>query len=129
MRAFRCTAAGDAAGGRGHRAATLIHRGALLLAVVACHRDQPPPPPPPVVQLAPADLVTARVGNVESGPLISGTLEASTSATIRAQLGGTIRRIGPELGQAVARGALLAEIDAPALGDLARSARAQVAAT
>jgi RND family efflux transporter MFP subunit len=99
----------------------------FALVLLACHKEPPAPPPPPV-KLAPADLVAARTATVEAGPRVSGTLEAAESATVRAQLGGTIKKIGPELGQSVAAGALLAQIDARSLGDLAGSARAQVAA-
>jgi membrane fusion protein, multidrug efflux system len=99
-----------------------------LVAAFGCHREQPAPPPPPAVQLAPADVIVVKNQTVESGPLVSGTLEAADSATVRAQLGGTIKKVGPELGQTVQKGALLAEIDARSLGDQASSARAQVAA-
>jgi membrane fusion protein (multidrug efflux system) len=95
-------------------------------AVLGCHREKAAPPPPPPVQLAPADVLTVKSQTVEAGPLVSGTLEAADSATVRAQLGGTIQQIGPELGQTVQKGALLARIDARSLGDQAASARAQV---
>jgi RND family efflux transporter MFP subunit len=98
-----------------------------VLAVAACRREEPAKPPPsPPVQLAPGDVVAAKTATIETGPLVSGTLEAARSATVRAQLGGTIKKVGPELGQAVAARALLAEIDARGLGDAASSARAQV---
>jgi RND family efflux transporter MFP subunit len=80
------------------------------------------------VQLAPTDVVVAKTATIETGPLVSGTLEAAGSATVRAQLGGTIQKIGPELGQPVRRGELLAQIDARGLADAAGSARAQVTA-
>jgi membrane fusion protein, multidrug efflux system len=100
---------------------------AIAAALAGCQRDEPGQPPPPIVQLAPADLVVARTTTIEAGPQVSGTLEAAHSATVRAQLGGTIRAIGPELGQLVRRGDLLARIDAGGLGDVASSARAQLA--
>jgi RND family efflux transporter MFP subunit len=80
------------------------------------------------VQLAASELAVARRGTIESGPLISGTLEAARGAQVNAQLGGTVRAIGPELGERVARGALLARIDPGPLAAAAASARAQVAA-
>jgi RND family efflux transporter MFP subunit len=95
---------------------------------LACRREQPAPPPPPPFQLAADDLIIANTATIETGPLVSGTLEAAHSATIRAQLGGTIKKVGPELGQAVSANVLLAQIEAPGLDDLAGSARAQVAA-
>jgi membrane fusion protein (multidrug efflux system) len=110
-------------------ACALLAAAALLaLASVACRREEQAPPPPPAVQLAPADVITVKSRTIESGPLVSGTLEAADSATVRAQLGGTIQKVGPELGQNVQKGALLARIDAGALGVQASSARAQLAA-
>jgi membrane fusion protein (multidrug efflux system) len=100
----------------------------LALAALACRREQPPPPAPPAVQLAPADVITVKSRTIETGPLVSGTLEAADSAIVRAQLGGTVQKIGPELGQSVRKGELLARIDAGALGAQASSARAQLAA-
>jgi RND family efflux transporter MFP subunit len=110
--------------------ATLGALGALgIVGGLGCHKETPAaPPPPPPVQLAPGDVITARTGTIEAGPLVSGTLEAANSATVRAQLGGTVKKVGAELGQTVQAGAVLAEIDARGLGDQASSARAQVAA-
>jgi membrane fusion protein, multidrug efflux system len=109
-----------------------IHRSLLAIAAVlaatACKGEAPTRSPPPMVQLAPEDVVVARTATIEAGPLVSGTLEAAHGAAVRAQLGGTVQRIGPELGQIVRRGDLLARIDARGLGDVASSARAQLAA-
>jgi RND family efflux transporter MFP subunit len=100
----------------------------LAFALVACHREDKTPPPPPPIQLAAGDVITARTATVEAGPMVSGTLEAAQSATVRAQLGGTVKQIGPELGETVKARALLARIDAGSLGDVAASANAQLAA-
>ena len=100
----------------------------LALATLACRREEPPPRAPPAVQLAPTDVITVKSRTIETGPLVSGTLEAADSAVVRAQLGGTVQKIGPELGQSVRKGELLARIDAGALGAQASSARAQLAA-
>jgi membrane fusion protein (multidrug efflux system) len=99
-----------------------------IACALACRRDEPagPPPPPPPVQLAADDVATARTATLETGPLVSGTLEAADSATVRAQLGGTVKSVGPELGQTVARNAVLARIDTRGLGAAASSAHAQV---
>lgn len=87
------------------------------LAGLTCRRDQPAPPPPPPFQLAADDLIIANTATIETGPLVSGTLEAAHSATIGAQLGGTIKEFGPELGQAVSANVLLAQIEDPGLDD------------
>jgi len=113
---------------RARRAAAIA--GALLAVVASCRRDtdeRARPAQQPAIQLAPADVAVARAATIETGPLVSGTLEAAQSATVRAQLGGAVRRIGPEVGQTVAARALLAEIDPRGLGDAAASARAQLA--
>ncbi len=102
---------------------------ALALVLAACGRDEAAPPAaPPPIQLAEGELVVARRGTLESGPLISGTLEAARGAQVNAQLGGTVREIGPELGDRVERGTLLARIDPGPLGAAAASARAQLTA-
>jgi RND family efflux transporter MFP subunit len=100
-----------------------------VLVISGCRRDESraAAPPPPAVQLTPADVIVATTRTIEAGPLVSGTLEAARSATVRAQLGGTVKMIGPELGQTVSKGAVLARIDPRGLADLASSARAQVA--
>lgn len=109
--------------------AALARALAVALAIGACGREPPPPvAPPPPVQLASSELAVVRRGTVETGPLISGTIEAARGAQVNAQLGGTVREIGPELGDRVERGALLARIDPGSLGAAASSARAQLAA-
>jgi len=102
---------------------------ALVLALLAsCGKDEPAAPPAPPPTSIPADeLVTVEKGTIASGPVIAGTLEASRRATIVAELGGTVRSIGPELGDHVKKGQILAEIDPTALGQVEQSARAQVA--
>lgn len=99
----------------------------VLLALIACRQDSGPPPPPPATQLPTEEVVTTEIGTVESGPLISGTLEAAHAASINARLGGTVQAIGPEIGDMVSRGTLLARIDPGPLRAAAASARAQVA--
>jgi membrane fusion protein (multidrug efflux system) len=111
--------------GSGHQATLAL---AAAVALAGCRGEQAGHAPPPMVQLAPTDLVVARTATIEAGPLVSGTLEAAHSATVRAQLGGTVRQIGPELGQPVQRGSLLARLDPGGLGDVAASAGAQLAA-
>ncbi len=119
--------------GTGARGATVV-AGALatalacVLAAAGCRREQAAPPPPPPMQLAAGDLAVVRKGTVESGPLISGTLEAARGAQVNAQLGGAVRAIGPELGDRVSRGTLLARIDPGPLGAAAASSRAQLEA-
>src|SRR3954471_1503051 len=61
----------------------------------------------PATALQPGELVTVTQGTVATGPLIAGTLEAARGATLAAELGGTVREIGPELGERVTKGTVL----------------------
>ena len=88
-------------------------------------KDKPPvEPAAPVVKLAPEDVVTVTRGMLQTGPRISGTLDAGQVASVRAEAGGTVVAIGRELGDPVKKGDLLAKIEAKALGDVSSSARA-----
>jgi RND family efflux transporter MFP subunit len=99
----------------------------LCVALTACRKDEPPAPArPPAAELPATEVVVAKRGTVEVGPQISGTLEPARSATVSARVGGTVRAIGPELGERVAAGALLARIDPGPLGAAAASAKAGV---
>ncbi len=80
----------------------------------------------PPIKLAPEDFVTIGRGELLTGPRISGTLQAATRAVVRAETQGAVVAIGPELGQLVKKGELLARIEAKALGDVASSARSGV---
>lgn len=79
------------------------------------------------IKLAPEDFIVAARGELQTGPRISGTLQASVRAVVRAETSGSVVAIGPELGQAVKKGDLLARIEAKALGDVTSSARSGVA--
>ncbi|MBK9071881.1 MAG: efflux RND transporter periplasmic adaptor subunit [Myxococcales bacterium] len=80
----------------------------------------------PLLQIAAEDVVTVTQGEIQTGPRISGTLEASQRAVIRAESNGAVVRVGPELGQVVKRGEMLARIESKALGDGVQSAQAAV---
>jgi RND family efflux transporter MFP subunit len=100
-----------------------------LLLLVGCSKDAAEPPaaqPPPPAKLDKEELVTVTKGKVETGPLISGTLEPANTANMIARLGGAVRQIGPELGEHVSKGALLVKIDPGSLGAAAASGKAQV---
>jgi RND family efflux transporter MFP subunit len=105
----------------------------VVLALVAfgCKKGaqhQAAPAETPAVKLAPEDVVTIKRGELETGPRISGTLEAATRSVVRAEVGGTVLQVGPELGQAVKKGDLLARVEAKALGSVTTSAQGGVAA-
>ena len=50
----------------------------------------------PAIKLAPEDIVTVQRGELQTGPRISGALEASQRSVVRAETGGTVLQIGPE---------------------------------
>jgi membrane fusion protein (multidrug efflux system) len=104
---------------------------AILIAtlVAACSRqDAAPAPTSTATRIAPDEIAIVQYGRLASGPLISGTLEASRGATLVARTGGTVLEIGPELGDRVREGTLLARIETAALGSSAAGAKAAVAA-
>jgi RND family efflux transporter MFP subunit len=79
-----------------------------------------------VVSLGPENFALADSTQLESGPLISGTLEPDREADIRAEVTGTVLQVGVEPGQQVARGTLLARIQADAIRETYVSAQSAV---
>jgi membrane fusion protein (multidrug efflux system) len=63
---------------------------------------------------------------IVAGPIVSGELRPEREAVLRAQLGGSLLEVGAREGQAVARDALLARIEAQTLEDMRRSAESAV---
>ena len=101
-----------------------------LVLCAACSKDAPEQPAaqaPPPARLEKEELATVTRATIESGPLISGTLEPANTANMIARLGGSIREIGPEIGQRVTEGMVLVKIDPGSLGAAAASGKAQVA--
>jgi RND family efflux transporter MFP subunit len=80
------------------------------------------------IRLAPEDVTVVARGELQTGPRISGTLQARVRAVVRAETQGSVVAIGPELGQAVKKNDLLARIEAKALGDVTTSAKSGVTA-
>jgi RND family efflux transporter MFP subunit len=81
---------------------------------------------PAAVEIAGENVVRPAVGEIVTGPLISGELRAQRQATVRAELSGPVLEAPLEEGQAVAAGALVARIAARALEDTLRSAESAV---
>jgi RND family efflux transporter MFP subunit len=79
----------------------------------------------PVV-IGPENVIAVQEDTVVAGPIISGELKPEREAILRAQLGGALLEVGAREGQAVARDALLARIEARALEDSRRSAQSAV---
>ena len=98
-----------------------------LLAVPACGKSAPDDPPgDAAVLVVPANIAIVDSALVESGPSLSGTLDAERAAQIRAQVGGAVLELYVEKGARVAAGAPLVLIDTLVVAEQLRSARSQL---
>jgi RND family efflux transporter MFP subunit len=101
--------------------------GMLLLA--GCKGDEDASATPaaePTVAVGPENIAVVELGELRSGPAISGSLEPEQAATSRAEVGGSVLRTHAEAGQRVQRGSLLATLDDTAVRDAFLSARSAV---
>lgn len=99
---------------------------AIALLVVACGKKETPKPAVPAVNVEAASVATATLRRVSDGPRLSGTLQPQQSATIIAEVGGTVTAVNAAEGQNVARGTLLAVISDESAAQAARSAQTAV---
>lgn len=65
--------------------------------------------------LSAADVTQVRRGRIAAGPRVSGSTELAQTADVRAELGGQIRQVTVQRGQAVQDGQLLARIQKDAV--------------
>lgn len=111
----------------GRRRGWVVRRGALLAAaaiVAACRGNgAAPASASAAVEVGRENIAVAAVEQLQSGPAISGTLEARQTATLRAEVAGPVLQTYVDRGQSVRRGALLARIDDTALRQAALSAQ------
>jgi RND family efflux transporter MFP subunit len=70
--------------------------------------------------------VTVTRGEIRTGPLLTGELRAAREATVRAKMPGSVLEVRAEEGQAVARGAVIARIEARPLQDALLSSQSAV---
>jgi RND family efflux transporter MFP subunit len=95
-----------------------------VAAATGCKRENAEAPQAePVVTLGQENVTRVQPRTLESGPLISGTLEARRSATARSEVGGAILEMKAEQGEPVKKGQLLARIDDAGLRDQLSAAR------
>jgi RND family efflux transporter MFP subunit len=80
------------------------------------------------VTIGAENVAVVRADTIATGPAVSGTLAAEQQAEVRAEAGGTVLRVNAEAGQRVPQGALLAQIEQQATGDVVASAQAGVSA-
>ncbi|MCY1030446.1 efflux RND transporter periplasmic adaptor subunit [Corallococcus sp. BB11-1] len=114
----------------GRRSARAGLRLGALLGVVwlgaACGQraeDAPAPTTPAVVSLGPENVVRVVPLRLQSGPLISGSLQARRLASVRAEVGGSILDVKADQGQVVKEGDLLARVEEGTLREQVLAAR------
>lgn len=78
--------------------------------------------------LAPQDVYEARVADITTGVLLTGTLEPAESVNVTAQVGGTLGQIPVDRGSPVTRGQLITSIQAEGVRSRVAGAQASVAA-
>jgi RND family efflux transporter MFP subunit len=100
----------------------------LTTTLTACKADPPPAAAgaPVAVQIGAENVVSVSMQDISTGPLISGTLRAEKDAHVRSEVSGSILQVYAAEGQNVRRGALLARIEDPAVGDAYKSAQSAV---
>ena len=76
--------------------------------------------------VGPENVAVVRSEEIRTGPAVSGSLAPLKSATIRAEMSGSVIQTYAEAGQAVRAGQPLAQLDAAVLRDQALSARSAV---
>lgn len=98
----------------------------VLLLLAACGgspKAAAPTAEAPPVQVSSDNVAVVDTSRLESGPTLSGSLEAERAAQLRAQVGGALLAIYVDEGAMVGAGQALALIDTTVLAESARSAR------
>jgi RND family efflux transporter MFP subunit len=111
----------------GRHAAGLLVLLLIGAATGACNRQaskgDAAAPAHAALDVGPENVVTVARDEIRIGPRVSGELRAAHEATVRAEIGGSVLRVGPEEGQAVKVGTLLAQIEARTQRDAVISAQ------
>ena len=103
---------------------------ALAIVVTACNSGevaQSTPGTPPAVILGNDDVAIARMADVASGVVVSGSLEPAETVLVKAQVPGTIRQLTVDRGVPVRRGQRLAVIEAEGIRSQVSGAQAALA--
>jgi RND family efflux transporter MFP subunit len=107
--------------------------GVLVTVLVGCNGQKAEAPAAPQAQvpvsLGAENVTRVEVRKLESGPVISGSLQARRAATLRAEVSGALLEVKVEQGQPVKRGELLARLDDAALQDQLIAARSTARVT
>lgn len=98
----------------------------VCLSLSACQRAPPEAAPPPTVTVGPESVARVEVTDLRSGPLVSGRLEPIQSATLNAEVAGSVLEVSFEEGEPVKKGDVLVRLDPAAAPAELSSARAAV---
>ncbi|MBA2459924.1 MAG: biotin/lipoyl-binding protein, partial [Gemmatimonadales bacterium] len=105
----------------------LLLAGALLVAGCGeAPEETAASAPEPVVTVGPENIMVAELTELRSGPVVSGSLEPRQSATVRAEVSGSVMETHADEGARVKRGSVLAVLDDTAVRDAFLSARSQM---
>jgi membrane fusion protein (multidrug efflux system) len=103
---------------------------AALLALSACKRGTPEADAASTkaaaMTIGTENIAIVTLGEVMSGPTLSGAIMPEREGSVRAQVGGSVLQTYAEQGQHVSSGQMLAQIDASGLQDAFLSARSAV---
>lgn len=94
--------------------------------VTACGKEEEKPAGPPTVNVDAASVAVVRQTSITDGPRLSGTLQPQQSATITAEVGGTVTAVNASEGGRVARGTALAIISDETAAEAVQNARTAV---
>lgn len=115
--------------GGGARARVRVACLCLSLSHASCRGDAPAATTEPSsVLLGPENVVVVEQTRIDTGPMLSGSLEARERSVITAEAAGSVESVRVEIGDRVKRGQLMARIESRALGDAVRAASAALAA-
>lgn len=101
---------------------------ATIAAAAGCNRTAAnAEPADPGITVGPENIAVVQIRRIQSGPELSGSLEADEQATVRAEVQAAVLETYAEPGQRVTKGQLLARLDDTVLREQALSARSAVA--
>lgn len=101
---------------------------ATIAAAAGCNRKAADAEPADTgITVGPENIAVVQTRKIQSGPELSGSLEADEQATVRAEVQGAVLETFAEPGQRVAKGQPLARLDDTVLREQALSAQSAVA--
>jgi membrane fusion protein (multidrug efflux system) len=110
------------------RLALYLAGASALAACSSSDEAKAEPEGPPSIVLSAQDVAEARIADVSTGVLLTGTLEPAERAALTAQVAGTLGPFTADRGSRVRRGQRLTTIQAAGVRSQAAGARANVAA-